>query len=643
MCGIAGIVGMERERCEPLVRQMCDAMVHRGPDDEGFYCTQFAGIGMRRLSIIDLATGHQPIFNETGDIAVVLNGEIYNYRELRRDLALRGHAFVTSSDTEAIVHLYEEYGDDCVRHLRGMFCFAVLDSRRRRLLLARDRFGIKQLYYTEGSGILAFASEIKCLLQVPGVRRQIDPQSVLHYLTWLYVPAPLTMYEGISELPPSHILVWEDGKIQVRRYWRLRFASAAPRSEDDWVAELGTRLEGAVRSHVVSDVPIGAFLSGGIDSGLMVAFMRKALDQPVDTFTVGFEGKVGFYDERADAARVASHFQTRHHEIVVRPDVAQILPRIVYHLDQPLADSSAIPNFYVCQFARTQVKVALSGLGGDELAAGYERYLGVALGTHYRRLPAPLRRTVTAALKQLPDFGMGRRFSSARLKRFAESAAKEGARAYAELISTFQPAQLRKLLAEDWKPYATYFDPARMMEQKFCACESPEIVNRMLAADVEGYLAGDLLPLTDRISMAHSLEVRVPFLDHELMELAASMPSHLKIRKLTKKYILKKIARPLLPSEIVQRQKRGFSIPLTQWLREELRELVRKQLAPERIEALGIFDPTYVSRLLEEHLNGGNNHENRVWALLMFTLWHEQFMEPERVIPPEQISAAAVR
>jgi asparagine synthase (glutamine-hydrolysing) len=609
---------------------MCNVIVHRGPDDEGYYFSDRAGLGIRRLSIIDLQTGHQPVLNEDGSLAVVLNGEIYNYRELRQELGEKGHRFSTSGDTETIVHLYEEYGDNVVQHLRGMFCFALWDNKRQRLLLARDRIGIKQAYYAQHNGKLIFGSEIKCLLQAPDFSRQINPASLLAYLTFLYVPAPATIYEGISELPPAHYLTWENGQVKVHRYWQLRYQIDRGHSEGHYLEGLRAKLADAVRSHLVSDVPLGAFLSGGIDSGTVVALMSEAQNGPVETFTVGFEGNYGFYDERREACLVADRYQSHHREFIVRPDFVDVVPRIITAFDQPLADSSAVPNYYICQAARSHVTVALSGMGGDELAGGYERYLGVLLGKKYRTLPAAIRRAVAGGVGLLPDLGGKGRFSSARLKRFVKSAERDAPRAYLHLLSTFDRDELRDLLVGSYAAEFKHFDPEALMLNTFQESGADSPVNQMLFADLTGYLPGDLLPLTDRMSMAHSLEVRVPLLDHELVEYVASIPPEIKIRRLTKKYILRKVAAGLLPKEILGREKRGFSIPLAFWFRHQLKDYVREQLAPERVGGMGIFDPKRVSRLLQEHFSARANHENKIWALLVFSLWHKLYMTGTR-------------
>ncbi len=636
MCGIAGVINPQGTNSDEklLLRHMCDTMSHRGPDDAGYYSEGCASIGMRRLSIIDLQTGHQPLFNEDGSIAVILNGEIYNYQELRRMLVEKGHVFSTTSDTEVIVHLYEEFGDDCVRKMRGMFCFALWDDKRQRLLLARDRVGIKQVYYTEKSGRLLFASEIKCLLKDRSVTPRVETKSLASYLTFLYVPAPATMFEGIFELPAAHYLVWENGHTRIEPYWQLSYHVESNHPESYYVEGLLDKVTDAVKSHLLSDVPLGAFLSGGIDSGTIVALMSGLSSGPVETFTMGFEGNYGFYDERADARLVAEKYHTAHHESLVRPDVASILPQIVWALDQPLADSSAVPSYYVCQMARSRVTVALSAMGGDEMAGGYERYLGVLLGNGYRKLPALLRRAMARTASLLPDFGGKGRYSAARLKRFLRSVESDPAGAYFHLLATFDGADLERILAGRWKTEARNAALSERVAQAFRQSGSNDVVDQMLFTDLGGYLRGDLLPLTDRMSMLHSLEVRVPFLDHELLEFAATIPPGLKIHKLTKKYILRKAATNLLPPEHFRKSKRGFSIPLAFWLRTELRPYVEQLLSPQRVAEMGYFDPGPVAAMLNEHFTAQENHENKIWALMMFAMWHQMYIAGE---PPESL------
>lgn len=645
MCGIAGIVNAEGldAPCHTLVKSMCDVIVHRGPDDEGYHFSSHAGLGIRRLSIIDLQTGHQPVFSEDRSVAVVLNGEIFNFRELRSQLLERGHRFSTAGDTETIVHLYEDYGDACVEHLRGMFSFALWDEKRRRLLLARDRLGIKPLFYWTQAGRLAFGSELKCFRQDPTFHPRVNPGSLAEYLTFLYVLAPKTIFEGVSELPPAHVLTWDSGEIHLRRYWQLQYQADGGHSENYYVEGLTAKLADAVSSHLVSDVPLGAFLSGGLDSGLMLALMTAAANTPAETFTVGFEGDYGFYDERSDARRVAVRYRSRHHEFLVRPDLHQVLPKIIEAFDQPLADSSAVPNYYICKLARSRVTVALSGLGGDELAGGYERYLGVLLGQKYQSLPATLRSALARAIGWLPDAGGKGRFSVSRLQRFVRSAQKDPAEAYARLLFTFDPDELQDLLVGDWRSDLAHYSPLELIRSCFETSGSQSPVNRMLFVDTTHYLPGDLLPLTDRMSMAHSLEVRVPFLDHKLMEFAAGIPPEIKIRGLTKKYLLKRVAEPLLPPETLAGAKRGFSIPLAFWFRKELKAFVQEQLSAEKIDRMGYFHPHRVRAILQEHFSMRANHENKIWALLVFGLWHDLVFEhraPEPRPTPARVTSS---
>lgn len=636
MCGITGIVGAQGldERDSAALRAMCDVITHRGPDDEGQYLARNAALGIRRLSIIDLQTGHQPILNEDKSIAVVLNGELYNYLELRKDLDAKGHKFSTQGDTETIVHGYEEYGEEIVRRLRGMFCFALWDDKRQKLFLARDRVGIKQVYYAEINGKFLFGSEIKCIFSHPDSVRRINFASVASYLTFLYTPPPQTIYDGIQELLPGNFLVWEKGQTRTERYWRLEYREEKKHPESYYVEGLTSKLADAVKSHLVSDVPLGAFLSGGIDSGIVVALMSQATRSPVETFTVGFEGAYAFCDERDQARLVADRYRTHHHEFQVRPNVSEILPDIVYHLDQPLADSSAVPNYYISELARTKVTVALSGMGGDEMAGGYERYLGILLGKKFRSLPQSARRALSRGMARLPDWGGKGRVSAARMKRFAKSLELDFPSAYLSLLSTFDRQDLQDLLVGEALAELKRFAPVELVSAAFRQSASSHAVHQMLSSDMNGYLPGDLLPLTDRMSMRHSLEVRVPLLDHELLEYAATIPADMKIRGMTKKFILKKVGEKLLPQAILRARKRGFSIPLDFWFREELRDFVRGVLAPSRVDGLGYFNPRTIQGLLDDHFSGRANNENKIWALLVFVLWHEQFMGRTIAEPP---------
>ncbi|HEU5322138.1 MAG TPA: asparagine synthase (glutamine-hydrolyzing), partial [Methylomirabilota bacterium] len=590
--------------------------------EEGFHVDGQVGLGVRRLRIIDLATGQQPIHNEDKTVWVVFNGEIYNYRELRRRLEAAGHHFYTRSDTETIVHLYEEHGDDCVRELRGMFTFALWDVRRRRLLLARDRAGEKQLYYTVRDGALVFGSEIKCLLQDPGAAPPLDGAALRDYFTYLYIPGEQTIFAGIRRLAAGHRLVWEGGRCATAPYWRLTPAPRAAAAETEVVDEFARRFREAVEMRLVSEVSLGAFLSGGIDSSAVVGVMAGLSAQPVKTFTIGYEGEGIAYDERAFARVVAERFATDHHEFVVAPRIAEIVPDVVRAFDEPFADSSAIPNHYIAKLTRQHVTVALSGVGGDEVGGGYERYLGVLMAEHYARLPRALRDGVIAPLvRRLPD-PRGGTLTMDRLKRFVAGADGDVLARYERYVSAFTAAERRALFVPG---AAAGEDGPSALARSFAGLAAHDPLTRMTFSDLAMYLPDDLLVLTDRLSMAHSLEVRAPFLDHELLEFVATIPASLKIRGWTKKYLLKRAFAPLLPAHILHRKKKGFSIPLAAWFRGPLRSFLLDGLAAPRLKRLGLFDERWVARLVDEHLACRQNHENKLWALLVFTVWHDLY------------------
>ncbi len=627
MCGIAGIhhTNVERTADAGELTRMLDVIVHRGPDDQGQYTDGSVAIGMRRLSIIDLSTGHQPIHNEDKTVWVVFNGEIYNYRAVRAELEARGHRFYTQSDTETLVHLYEEHGERLVEHLNGMYCFALWDAVRRRLLLGRDRVGEKQLYYARRNGKFVFGSEIKCVLQTDAAGRDLDATALDGYLNYLYVPAPRTIFSDIRELPPAHTLIVENGEVRIRRYWDLDFPPAAGDDARGTVDAFRTQFRRSVRSRLVADVPLGALLSGGIDSSAVVAEMAAAASGPVKTFCIGYGGEGSYYDERRYARMVADRFGTEHHEFVVQPDVVQLIPELVRCFDQPFADSSAIANYYVFRETRSHVKVVLSGLGGDEVAAGYERYVGLLLTRYYRALPGWLRRgLIERAVAALPDSRSGNR-TTERIKRFARTAGAEPAVAYRSMISSFDDPWRERLYTPAMRARVDRSASQMFFDQYFGREGIPDLLNRALYADTMTYLSGDLLTLTDRMSMVHSIEARAPFVDHELVEFMARVPASLKLRGRTKKHLLKQAFRGTLPDEILFRRKQGFTVPLTVWFRNELNPMLRSLLSRARLERLGWFDPSVVERLIDEHTSLRENHHSRIWALLMLMVWQEQY------------------
>ncbi len=626
MCGIAGIYSRTEGKADPgLLKKMCDAMRHRGPNDEGYYIDGNVGLSMRRLSVIDLHTGKQPIHNEDKTVWIVFNGEIYNFRDLRTSLEDK-HRFYTNTDTEVIVHLYEEYGEKFVTMLNGMFTFAIWDSPKKTLFVGRDRLGIKPLYYTEANGNFIFASEIKSILEVPYVIREVDPGALDSYFSFLYTPAPLTMFKGIRKLMPGHMMVWKDGHSESIQYWEMDYTPRKETSLDSLVDEFRVKFGRAVKSQLISDVSLGAFLSGGIDSSAIVANMAEYVKGPVETFSIGYGKEEAYYDESEDAKIIAGRYGTNHHSFILRPDVLEILPEVVRSMDEPLADSSVIPNYYLCQQTRKHVTVALSGLGGDELCGGYPRYAGMYLADFYRRIPRVLReKIISGVVLSIPDSSKGRRFVD-RAKRFVKSGALPLDNAYFNMISAFDRENKRGLLRDAaWKEGESSAES--IFKGYFCRQQKEVLLNKVFFTDMKLYLVDDLLTLTDKMSMAHSLEVRVPFLDNDLVEFMAGIPPELKVRRLTKKYLLKKSLEGILPKKTLYKEKKGFSVPLTLWFRNDLRGFLDSYLSDKRIDRLGYFNRDYVRGLIKRHFNREGNYFSQIWSILVFSLWHSTYIE----------------
>ncbi|HET7037832.1 MAG TPA: asparagine synthase (glutamine-hydrolyzing) [Thermomicrobiaceae bacterium] len=627
MCGICGIYDYrDGQPAEPFtLRRMADAMRHRGPDDDGAFVDGGLGLGFRRLSIIDLAGGHQPMFNEDDSVVLVFNGEIYNYRELRDELLARGHAFQSNSDTEVIVHLYEEVGEACVERLRGMFGFALWDSRRRRLLLARDRLGIKPLYYTDFGGRLLFGSEIKAILEHPAVERRLDMDALGNFLALKYVPAPQTMFQGIRALEPGQFLVCDEDGVRLKRYWDLSFQPQHPaRREAEYAEELGALLRETVRMHLMSDVPFGAFLSGGLDSSTVVALMSEVLEQPVKTFAVVYEGEGAAYSEAPYARAVARRYGADHHEVTLTArDFMTQAERVIWHLDQPIADEAAVANFMVSRLAAEHVKMVLTGEGGDELFAGYARYSGERLSPLARRSPSVVRRAALAGARRLP----GLRGPKLALYALAQP---DEVRRFSSWFPLFNAERRAQLLTPECASSLDAGGPERVIAAALARADASEPLNRMLYVDSKLWLPDDLLARGDKTSMAASLEARVPLLDHKLVEFAAALPPSLKLHRLTRKYLLRKVAAPLLPPEIIERRKKGFAIPTSVWFRGEARDWVREILATDVLRQRGLFVPEYVASLLDEHERGFADHGQLIWGLLGVELWQRQYLDGTR-------------
>jgi asparagine synthase (glutamine-hydrolysing) len=624
MCGIAGIVSAAPgDRIDaPTIHRMCQAIVHRGPDDEGIFVKDGTGLGMRRLSIIDLAGGHQPVFNEDRTVWIVFNGEIYNFPELRTELLSRGHRLATHTDTEVIVHLYEEMGAECVNKLRGMFAFALYDERRRKLLIARDRFGKKPLHYALANQRLYFGSEIKAIHAVAPQLAEVNNEALLQYMYFGYVPDPLTAFLPIKKLPPGHLLEFEDGCIQVRQYWDLpQYGTHQPGSEEECLEELERRLAEAVKIRLISDVPLGALLSGGIDSSTVVALMARASSKPVKTFSIGFSHDD--FNEAHYARVVAKRFGTEHHELVLEPNVVETVETLTSSLEEPFGDSSMLPTYYVSCMARKHVTVALSGDGGDEIFAGYDRY-----GIHVRRKiferipPWAWRLYREQIYPHLPHDLKG--------KKFSYNVSLPWRERYIDGIS-FVPSFERDMplwSKEFRKTMKGSANPEDVMHGYFDRAPANDPLSQMLYVDTKTYLVADILTKVDRMSMATSLEVRVPILDHLFVEWATGLPAEWKLRGRSQKYILGKLAERVgVPREAIYRPKRGFSLPLVHWMRNELKELIVTILLEPKTMERGYFDPRGVRQLLDEHFRGRRDQSGRIWRLLMFELWHRNYLE----------------
>ncbi|HYN88155.1 MAG TPA: asparagine synthase (glutamine-hydrolyzing), partial [Ardenticatenaceae bacterium] len=613
-----------------VLGEMLNAIRHRGPDDEGRYVEGGLALGMRRLSIIDLSGGRQPIANEDGTIITVYNGETYNFPELMEELRARGHTFKTVCDTEMVVHLYEDFGEDCVQKLRGMFAFAVWDTRRRTLFLARDRLGIKPLYYTEVDGRLIYGSEIKAILQYPGVEARLDPEALSNVLSLKYVPAPQTMFAGIYALPPGHTLTCGPQGVTVRPYWDLSFAHERNGHvrEEEYAEQLEALLRESVRIHLISDVPFGAFLSGGVDSSTVVALMSQFLDNPVKTFSVGYDDEGAGYSELPYARMVAERFGTDHHEVLIRPHhFTDLAEKVVWHLDQPIADDACLANYMVSELAARHVKMVLTGEGGDELFAGYARYAGERFSPFFRGLPGPARSLALAASERIPGL------RKPKVALYALCQPDETSR-LVNWFPLFNRDRKAALLSDEMNAMVRADSADRIFAQHLARTDARHPLNRMLYVDTKLWLVDDLLARGDKTSMAASLEARVPLLDHKLVEFAASLPPNLKLNGLTRKYLLKKVARAWLPPEIIDRKKQGFPVPISVWFRKEARSFLRDALAPATIRQRGLFNPASVQKLLDDHETGFADNGSLLWGLLSVELWHRLFIDakprPER-------------
>lgn len=624
MCGICGIFEFERrsDMDRDTVHKMNQTMIHRGPDDGGVFLGPGIGLGHRRLSIIDLAGGHQPMSNEDGTVWVLLNGEIYNYAELRADLLQRGHIFTTKSDTEAIVHLYEEYAEECFAKLRGMFSIAIWDSRSRKLVLARDRVGKKPLFFAANEKRILFGSELKALLAGDSLSREIDSHALSDYFSFGYIPAPKTIYRAVRKVMPGHYVVGSANGLTETQYWDLSFGKVESRSVAEWGEMLRHELSEATRVRLMSDVPLGAFLSGGIDSSSVVAMMSRLMDRPVTTCSIGFQEKK--YNESEYAQHVSKLFCTDHHEEIVQPNAVEIVDKLAWHYDEPFADSSAIPTYYVSKIARSQVTVALGGDGGDESFAGYRRY---KLDHYENRLrsyvPAALRHNVFGPLgRWYPALAWAPRVF--RGKSSFQSLSRSPLEGYFNSISYFRPGDKAQLFSSDFQSRLGGYDSLEVLRHYYDRVDTDDLLSKIQYVDIKTYLTDDILTKVDRASMAVSLEVRAPMLDHKFLELAAAIPSSLKLHNGTGKYILKKALEPVLPANILYRQKQGFAVPLDVWFRRELKEMAHHVILETED---GILDNRFLKKIWDQHQRGTYDRSALLWSALMFRKWQQTFCD----------------
>lgn len=625
MCGIAGFISKTADRRDERVERldaMCRVITHRGPDEQGTAVEGRAAMGMRRLSIIDLATGQQPIYNTDRSKLIVFNGEIYNYRELKKDLESSGYSFRTNSDTETIIHAYEEFGPDCVNRLRGMFAFAIWDETEKSLFMARDRVGKKPLFYTVTSdGEFVYGSELKVLLEHGGVDREIDHGALDSYLTFGYVPEELCIFKGVRKLEPGHFLIFKNGEVRTERYWDFDFTKETlTGSEDEIASELLEKLRDAVGVRLISEVPLGAFLSGGVDSSAIVGLMSQIMDQPVKTFSIGFNEDS--FNELKYARMTAKHFKTDHHEFIVTPDFVDVIDDLIWHFDEPFADPSSMPTYMVSKMAREFVTVVLSGDGGDELFAGYTRYASDLDRSGFAKIPSGLRQGLIRPLSEaLPE--------GARGKNYLFNISLDSAGRYIDSISHFNGPRKRKLYSAEIKTKmnGSFERGEKLFRQIAGSVGSDDPVENLLYLDSKTYLPGDILTKVDRMSMASSLEARSPLLDHELIEYVTRIPSSMKLKGTATKHIFKKALSGLVPNEILYREKQGFGVPIGDWINLQLKDRIIGDLRDQRTIERGYFDAKYINVLLDEHARNRRDHSHALWTLWMLELWHRRYID----------------
>lgn len=628
MCGIAGFVNANGEAVDrSILEAMNRAIIHRGPDDDGFYVRENVGLAMRRLSIIDVAGGQQPIHNSDETKWIVFNGEIYNYQSLRNDQEERGHRFYTKSDTEAVLHLYDEYGVECLQHLRGMFAFAIWDEIEKSLFLARDRLGKKPLLYShQTNGDIIFGSEFQAVLKHPSISREVDNDAIDSYMSYLCVPAPQTAFKEIRKLEPGHWLRWKEGKIETRRYWQPDFSKKIKITQEEAIEETTRILRESTRLRLISEVPLGAFLSGGVDSSTVVALMAQESEQPVKTFSIGFEEED--FSELRYARQVAEHVDAEYNEFIVRPDALEVVPTLVEHYGEPYADSSAIPTYYVAKETRKYVTVALNGDGGDESFAGYERYTAMRIAEKYGRIPTALKKIFIETPVNLWPTSELKRSRARDAKRFLRAAGLPRTERYFRWVSSFNDDTKPELYTRDFAEAVSSANASALLDHWFAKANGIGILDATLLTDQMTYLPNDLLVKVDVASMANSLEARSPFLDHNLIEFAASLPENIKMRGLETKSLLKKVAARLVPGDVVYRRKMGFGVPIGKWFRGSMKEFIREVLLSERSLKRGIVKPEILERYVNEHTSASRDHSFQLWTLLMLELWFQRFIDP---------------
>lgn len=642
MCGIAGWINLDTNRKsgthnESVLHSMCERIVHRGPDSEGLWLDETAALGMRRLSIIDLRTGDQPVFNEDGTVVVMMNGELYNYREVRAELEKLGHQFLTQSDTEILPHLYEEHGEAMVEYLNGMYAFSLWDTRQKKLIIARDRFGEKPLYHGIFDGKLIWASEPKAILAHPAVTPEINLDALRHYVSFDYVPASMSIYKGINKLPAAHILTVENSEVRTRRYWDIKWRADTPVRTDAKASENGSNnlshastelrdlLSDAVRMRLVSDVPLGIMLSGGIDSSTVAAFAVRHATERVKTFSIGFEEDS--FDESKYARLVSRHLGTEHHEEILSAEKAgDLISEIAKWLDEPISDGSLIPTYLLARFVRKHVTVALGGDGGDELFAGYPMYFAHSVAAKYLAIPSFVRRGIIEPVVNALPVSSKNLSLDYKAKRFIRAAKYDDVARHHSWFGSFSIDQHDSLFSKDLLA-ETEADIYRGVRELVSRSNANSVIEKMQYADINYYLAEDILTKVDRAAMAVSLETRAPFLDPRIGQFAASLPVEYKLKGKNGKVILKAAMKDLLPTEILNRPKKGFGIPIAEWLKGRLNSLLHDMLAPERLRNHGLFNPDFVTKLINEHENGRASHHKELWTLLVFQLWHEQYLK----------------